>query len=155
MRADFYYRLNVLSVNLPPLRDRGQDVLLLADVFLQNHARKIGRNYSVETQVEEAFSRYTWPGNVRELRNVIEYAVNMTEDSLITESHLPRWFEAAPAAPSAGSLAKIVQAVEQRVINNMLSHHGNSVDAKRRIARELGISMATLYNKIKESGTSS
>jgi transcriptional regulator with PAS, ATPase and Fis domain len=149
-RADVYYRLNVLNVHLPPLAERGQDIILLANQFFQFYFQKIGRTFEVDKQILKALLHYSWSGNVRELRNVIEYAVNMCEDNVITTLHLPKWFKVDDEARnSIHSLSQMVQEFERRTIQNAIAHYGTSVEAKQRIAKELGISVATLYNKIK------
>jgi PAS domain S-box-containing protein len=154
-RADIYYRLNVLNINLPALRERPHDIRVMVEYFLQLNSYKIGRNFKIEKQVMEGLLRYNWPGNVRELRNVIEYAVNMCEQDIITVQHLPRWFKIDDESRMipTGSLVVMVQEFERRMIYNMIKHYGASVEAKRRIAKEFGISIATLYNKIKELET--
>ena len=150
-RADVYYRLNVLNVHLPPLAERGLDITLLANNFFQFYFQKIGKNFEVDRNMMEAFLRYPWPGNVRELRNVIEYAVNMCEDNFITLLHLPKWFKIDDKQQRIpiSSLTEMVQEFERRTIQNAIQLFGSSVESKQRIAKELGISVATLYNKIK------
>lgn len=150
-RADVYYRLNVLNVHLPPLNERGQDIILLANKFFQYYFQKIGRKFEVDKEMLKALLHYSWSGNVRELRNVIEYAVNMCEDNVITTLHLPKWFKIddTNSRKSTDSLTHMVQEFERRTIQNAIEHYGTSVEAKQRIAKELGISVATLYNKIK------
>lgn len=150
-RADVYYRLNVLNVHLPPLAERGQDIILLANKFLQFYFQKIGRKFEVDKQMFKALLQYSWNGNVRELRNVIEYAVNMCDEDIITTLHLPKWFkiDEETSCVSANSLTQMVQEFERRTIQNAMKHYGSSVEAKQKIAKELGISVATLYNKLK------
>lgn len=150
-RADVYYRLNVLNVHLPTLTERGLDITLLADNFFQFYFRKIGKNFEVDKNMMEALLQYPWPGNVRELRNVIEYAVNMCEDNFITLLHFPKWFKIDNKHQRIpiSSLTEMVQEFERRTIQNAIQHFGSTVEAKQRIAKELGISVATLYNKIK------
>ena len=150
-REDVYYRLNVLNIDLPPLRDRGSDIAMLANSFFEVYFRKTGKNFVVDPQLMITLSRYSWPGNVRELRNVIESAVNMCDGNRITISHLPKWFKVTDEGQRVfnSSLAAMVQEFERSTICTMLDHYGSSVTDKRRIAQELGISVATLYNKIK------
>jgi PAS domain S-box-containing protein len=150
-RADVYYRLNVLNVHLPPLAERGQDITLLANKFFQFYFQKIGRKFEVDKQMLKALLHYSWHGNVRELRNVVEYAVNMCDDNIITTLHLPKWFKFDEQSSGAliNSLTEMVQDFERRTIQNAIQRYGSSVEAKQRIAKELGISVATLYNKIK------
>lgn len=150
-RADLYYRLNVLNIHLPPLRRRMEDVPLLAAEFLAYYSRKAGRGFTMDDQVGSILGRYDWPGNIRELRNVIEYAINVCETGLITAQHLPLWLQSKLLTYKAAvpTLAELVQDVERKAILEMLQRYGPQVEAKRQIARELGISLATLYNKMK------
>ena len=88
-RLDLYYRLSVIQIDLPPLRERGDDVLLLTDHYIKNFDEKLRKRIRVTPEVAEIFRRYGWPGNVRELRNVIERAMILEDDDLITSSWLP------------------------------------------------------------------
>ena len=86
-RLDLYYRLSVIQIDLPPLRERGDDVLLLTDHYIKNFDEKLRKRIrGVTPEVAEIFRRYGWPGNVRELRNVIERAMILEDDDLITSS---------------------------------------------------------------------
>jgi two-component system, NtrC family, response regulator AtoC len=90
-RLDLYYRLSVIQIDLPPLRERGDDVLLLADHYIKNFNDKLRKRIRGVTQeVEDIFRQYRWPGNVRELRNVVERVMILEDDELITTSWLPR-----------------------------------------------------------------
>jgi DNA-binding NtrC family response regulator len=90
-RLDLYYRLSVIQIDLPPLRERGDDVLLLTDHYIKNFNEKLRKRiHGVTPEVAEIFRRYGWPGNVRELRNVIERAMILEDEDLITTSWLPR-----------------------------------------------------------------
>lgn len=150
-RADLFYRLNVLNIHLPPLRRRMEDVPLLAAEFLAFYSRKTGRSFSADSQVLGLLSGYDWPGNIRELRNVVEYAVNVCESGSITTQHLPPWLQAKLTRQQTAmpTLADLVLEVERKAILEMLEKHGTQLEAKKRIAKELGISLATLYNKLK------
>jgi transcriptional regulator with PAS, ATPase and Fis domain len=152
-RSDLYFRLNVLNVPLPPLRERGCDISLLAETFFHTHARKLGRSLNIADEVTDALLHYSWPGNIRELRNVIEHAVSMSEDGKITISHLPNWLVTSEELLQRKmmSLGDRVREFERKTIISMLKKYGADIEAKRRIATELGISLATLYNKIKET----
>lgn len=89
-RDDLYWRLQVVPVNIPPLRARGDDVLLLAEAFLRHHAARCGRVIrGLEPRVAEMFRRYSWPGNVRELENLIERIAILETDELVLVKHLP------------------------------------------------------------------
>jgi transcriptional regulator with PAS, ATPase and Fis domain len=90
-RLDLYYRLSVIQIDLPPLRERGDDVLLLTDHYINNFNEKLRKRIrGILPEVADIFRRYTWPGNVRELRNVIERVMVLEDDDLITASWLPR-----------------------------------------------------------------
>jgi len=90
-RLDLYYRLSVIQIDLPPLRERGDDVLLLAKYYLAHFNERLRKRIrQLASEVEEIFRRYSWPGNVRELRNVIERVTILEDSDLITASWLPR-----------------------------------------------------------------
>jgi transcriptional regulator with PAS, ATPase and Fis domain len=158
-RADLYYRLNVLPIRLPPLRDRLGDLDALADHLLDDIARRIGlpAPKSLTADALELLGQQAWPGNIRELRNVLEQACLMTDDLVLAAAHLqplvcgedarrdaPRALPSA--APAAGnSLHRAVAALEAEAIRAALkATNGNKLAA----ARMLGIARATLYEKL-------
>lgn len=103
-RLDLYYRLSVIQIDLPPLRERGEDVLLLADFYLKQFNQKLRRQIrGLSPSVAQLFCRYAWPGNVRELRNVIERVMILEEQEVITTQWLPRGLAEEPALPVATS----------------------------------------------------
>jgi transcriptional regulator with PAS, ATPase and Fis domain len=150
LREDLYYRLNVFAMELPPLRQRKDDLSLLIQAFL---AEFNTRNAKAVTGVEPAAMRileqYHWPGNVRELRNVIERAVILSSGEFIEAKHLPPLvIEKAPGAEGpAISLepGTTVEEAEERLILMTLQH---THDNKTRAAEILGISLKTLHNKL-------
>ena len=150
-RQDLYYRLNVLNIYLPPLRERCGDIMVMSEHFLRSEERIWGRKFRMDTEAKEALSRHEWPGNVRELKNVIEYAVNMCEGDSITLAQLPKWLTRNMSQPklSGVRLEELVRDFERNTIMELLNRQGTSIETKRKIAAELGISLATLYNKIK------
>jgi DNA-binding NtrC family response regulator len=122
-RLDLYYRLSVIQIDLPPLRERGDDVLLLADHYIKNFNEKLRKRIrGVTPEVAEIFRRYGWPGNVRELRNVIERAMILEDDDLITTSWLPRGVtpEAQFAAQPQEAVATRAKASAQKATNTSL-----------------------------------
>jgi DNA-binding NtrC family response regulator len=153
LRQDLYFRLNVFHINLPPLRERKDDIPLLVEYMLRDINAKHGRQVrGVSPDVLEMFDAYSWPGNVRELRNVLERAAIVSDRDLIGRSHLPVDFGHAPAA-AASDLASLrfplgttVEAVERELILQTLASTNN----KTRAAELLGISLKTLHNKLKE-----
>jgi two-component system, NtrC family, response regulator HydG len=152
-REDLYYRLNVIPVSVPPLRDRRDDISLLAQHFVQVYAEKNGKPISGCSRVAiERLTEYGWPGNVRELENAIERAVVLTRagQSLIDEDVLPREIrDATPGATSASSLTFPIgmplAEIEMRVIHETLRHTRGD---KRLTAKLLGIATRTIYRRL-------
>jgi len=154
LREDLYYRLNVFPLHLPPLRERPLDIPLLASHFLQEIGQREGASKRLSPAALQGLARYRWPGNVRELRNALQRAYVMTPGPEIDEQWLPRDVLAVPAANAAnGSLQVPVGTpladVERQVILATLEHYGHQ---KERTAAALGVSLKTLYNRLKEYG---
>jgi DNA-binding NtrC family response regulator len=149
LREDLFYRLNVFTIDLPPLRERLDDVPLLVQAFLDEfNARNHKAVKAVEPDALRALEGYAWPGNVRELRNVIERATILAEGDFIERRHLPPGLGAASgAALRTVALAPgtTVEEAERRLILLTLEHAGNN---KTRAAEMLGISLKTLHNKL-------
>jgi DNA-binding NtrC family response regulator len=153
LRQDLYFRLNVFHINLPPLRDRKEDLGPLVEHILRDLNAKHSRQVrGINSEVSELFHSYTWPGNVRELRNVLERAVIVCDRELIGRGHLPSDFGRTHAA-AASELSSLrfpvgttVDAVERELIMQTLAATNN----KTRAAELLGISLKTLHNKLKE-----
>jgi transcriptional regulator with PAS, ATPase and Fis domain len=152
LREDLFYRLNVFSIHLPPMRDRKDDIPLLARTFIDEFNRQDNRQVrGLAPEAEKALESYPWPGNVRELRNVIQRAVVLSGTGLITPEHLPDNVlrgTAATAASSAGSVTPIRE-MERDLILRALEETGQD---KRKAAQLLGISLKTLYNKLAKYG---
>ncbi|MDP3759759.1 MAG: sigma-54 dependent transcriptional regulator [Ramlibacter sp.] len=154
LREDLYYRLNVFPLHLPPLRERLQDIPLLASHFLQEIGQREGAFKRLTPAALQGLARYRWPGNVRELRNALQRAYVMTPGPEIGEQWLPHDVPLVPAAHAAnGSLHVPVGTplaeVERQVILATLEHYGHQ---KERTAAALGVSLKTLYNRLKEYG---
>jgi two-component system response regulator AtoC len=146
-REDLYYRLNVVNIELPPLRERKEDIPLLAEHFLHKFAaenRKEVTEFSPE--VIESLLAYDWPGNIRELENSIERAIILSRDSSITTADLP---QENVSLVSSASIGKNLKEVEKTHILNVLRETGENYSEAARI---LGVSRMTLYNKAKEYG---
>jgi transcriptional regulator with PAS, ATPase and Fis domain len=148
-RQDLYYRLNVVTIRIPPLRERPEDIPLLADHFVRKLARQMSRRYeSIEPEAMALLRAHPWPGNVRELENAIERAMVVGSPPAIRAADLPLGSAPAAGAPiPAGSNS--LAAVERAHIQRVLEEHGGNVT---RAARELEIDRVTLYNKIKKYG---
>ncbi len=146
-REDLYYRLNVVNIELPPLRERKEDIPLLAEHFLHKFAaenRKEVTEFSPD--VIESLLAYDWPGNIRELENSIERAIILSRDSSITTADLP---QENVSLVSSASIGKNLKEVEKTHILNVLRETGENYSEAARI---LGVSRMTLYNKAKEYG---
>jgi DNA-binding NtrC family response regulator len=149
-REDLYYRINVIPVTIPPLRERGGDIFLLAQHFIKLFGEEIGRSrMGASTGFMEALARYRWPGNVRELKNVIERAIILAEGQDITVDQLPlelRNSYSLEANRNTSSQMRTLKQVEQEHIRAVLkSTDGNH----SRSAVILGISRSTLLAKLK------
>jgi transcriptional regulator with PAS, ATPase and Fis domain len=157
-RHDLYYRLNVIPIFLPPLRERPEDILALAEKFLEEFNRKYGLKKELAPHAVQALLNYNWPGNVRELRNVIERLVVTTtgnhldfeDDILISKRMLiTPSDDIAPQAAAPvyrGALKNVLKAVEEEYINRVLAEcNGRRGEA----AQKLGIHRTVLYRKTK------
>ncbi|MEL7568203.1 MAG: sigma 54-interacting transcriptional regulator [Dehalobacterium sp.] len=158
-RQDLYYRLNVLSFNVPPLRLRKKDIPLLTNHFLQvfSQQKKDGRRQEFTQDVMDLFLRYGWPGNIRELKNVVEYAVSLEDDAILRPGHLPLWFweNILDDACIDVSQLPLDKTFEDTFIQLLHSHHHSdifkklSLHEKKQLADKLGVSISTLYRKLK------
>jgi DNA-binding NtrC family response regulator len=144
-REDLYFRLNVINISLPPLRDRGDDILLLARHFAARFAKEAGkRALQFSENALGVLKRYDWPGNVRELENVIQRLVVMTDGEVIEIPDLPPLMRFS--APRANGLNRTLAEVEADYIRNVLAGVGGN---KTRAAEILGIDRKTLREKMK------
>jgi Nif-specific regulatory protein len=153
-RNDLFYRLGVFNVHLPPLRERGDDVLLLADSFIRTLAPKMGKSdVTLSRDAVDLLRRHSWPGNARELQNAVERALITCEGTLVTAAHLALPLPPAPSAPpaqpeparpAAGPMA--LQELERKAIIDALHRtHGH----KARAAELLGLTRFQLYSRLK------
>ena len=151
-REDLYYRLNVFSIFLPPLRDRRTDILLLADHFMFKYGRKHGKAIKrISTPAMDMLMRYHWPGNVRELENCIERAVLVCEDQVIHSYHLPPTLQTAESSNTLPkkSLEQAVTSYEKELIQDALKSSGG---IKAKAARLLDTTERILSYKIEKHG---
>ncbi len=144
-REDFYYRLNVFSISIPPLRERRSDIPLLCNYFLKKLASSMNKPITgFSSEAMEHLKAYDWPGNIRELRNAVERAVVVANAPTITAEQLP-----IPRTPKATARDQSLDAVEQAHIQNILEQVGWNIT---RASEVLGIDRTTLYNKIEKYG---
>jgi DNA-binding NtrC family response regulator len=148
-REDLYYRLNVFSLSIPPLRDRKEDVPLLVAHFIRNSAIAPKRNVHIAPGAMEALMRYPWPGNVRELENVIERALILCDAGVIEPEHLPLGVRLEPASAGTEGDGRLVtlEELERRYVKRVLD---SCAGHRQKAAEILGISERNLYRKIKE-----
>jgi DNA-binding NtrC family response regulator len=150
-RDDLFFRINVFSITIPPLRDRPEDILPIAEHFLQRYASAMGRQVTgFSHEVRDFLATYPWPGNVRELANAVERALVVCRDREIKLEHLP--LAAARATGDAGAPDtgdQSLTALEEQHIRRVLKQHGFNVT---QAARTLGIDRVTLYNKMRKFG---
>lgn len=162
-REDLYYRLNVVSIQIPPLRDRGNDVLLLTEYFLKKYCKKYHRDLKIDRKVYQSFMEYSWPGNVRELINVIESAVILCDGSIMTLDDLPDTIKPKEEnelqkkdqtksgyAFGKGTLKEEVERFEKALIFSTIEKSGGD---KEKAMQILGLSKRTFYRKIAKNGT--
>jgi len=152
-REDLFFRLRVVEIWLPPLRERVQDIPLLAREFLQEFSKANGKNVmGLSSDTLDVLLRYSWPGNVRELRTAIEHAVVMARGEKLTPRDLPPWLRNAPPpggkeAPLLGRDSLTVAEAEKELIIRALKDTGGN---RTLAAKKLGMSRRTLHRKIKE-----
>ncbi len=145
-REDLYYRLNVFSIQLPPLRERVEDIPFLADHFLQLFAKRENKRVTmISKEVLTLLQRYNFPGNIRELKNILERAVILTDGDKIMPEQLPYEIQKQNTAASFASLS--LSFVEKQHIEKVLQHTGGN---KTKAAEFLGIGLTTLYRKLEE-----
>lgn len=143
-RQDLYYRLNVINIQLPPLRDRKEDITRFVDYFIAKYAEKFQReNLCVDESSMKFLCQYQWPGNVRELSNIVENAVVFTEGDVILPGVLPSYIKKADSYPKINESLK--ENEKEIIITALKKHNGNIT----RAAEALGIARNTLYNKIR------
>lgn len=160
-REDLYYRLNVIALTLPPLRDRGEDILLLANDFLTRFAQRVRADAAtvptIDPSAADLLLRYPWPGNVRELRNVMERAAVLVDGVTVTNGHLPERFlalaERDPLQPESSSFKQAkqqaVQSFERNFLVDLLKRNDGHMS---RAAREAGVDRKTIERMVKKHG---
>jgi two-component system response regulator PilR (NtrC family) len=149
-REELYYRLNVIDIEIPPLRERKEDIPLLVNHFLNRLNSGLGKNVSdVEPQAMQSLIRYSWKGNIRELKNVVERAMILCEESVITTSSLPTLLSEGKehTEKDEENLKEILREYERGHIVEILEKTGHD---KKEAARHLGLSLSSLYRKIEE-----
>lgn len=146
-REDLYYRINTVHIALPPLRERNEDILPLAQLFLDRFARKYHRPLTgISEDAADALKEYRWSGNIRELQNCIEKAVILSEGTTLTEKDLQLERSGKPAGTT---IRAVSESEEERLIRDAMERTGGNISAAAKI---LGVSRPTLYAKLKKYG---
>lgn len=150
-REDLYYRLNVMAIVIPPLRERDGDMETLANKLLLKVSDDLGKYMSTISQEAMAYLKaYEWPGNVRELENVLERAINLADSDTILPVHLPYSVTHYNVRKKnkTGSLKQVIEEEKEMIFNIMKETNGN----KLKTARRLDISRSSLYDKLEKYG---
>lgn len=147
-----FYRLNIIPINLPPLKSRHQDLEILANHFVGKYNLKLGKNIKgISEQAINILKAYSWPGNIRELENTVEYSMNILDGDMILESHLPDRIISCENASTEKDMKKLISKTEHEIILDALDKNGWDTNGKEKTAKQLGMSLRTLYRKLKEA----
>ena len=146
-REDLLYRINTIQIEVPPLRERGNDILVLADFFLKKYSSKYNKaTLKINQQAQDKLMKYTWPGNIRELQHTIEKAVILSEGNVLKADD---FFMRPVVSGRASETELTLEEMEKRMINQAIEKNNGNLSAA---AEQLGITRQTLYNKIKKLG---
>jgi transcriptional regulator with PAS, ATPase and Fis domain len=153
-RRDLYYRLNIVPLQLTPLRERKDDLLALAKTFQDKFAREVGHELTLSPQVVRLLQAYDWPGNIRELQNVIEHASIVCMNGFIEIHHLPAYIipiheDKQRKMDNPYDVKEIVSKVEKELILSALATYNNN---RTNALKALGISRRAFYNKLHRYG---
>lgn len=164
-REDLFFRLDVIPIQVPPLRERERDIRLLIVHFLEALSREKKRTFRVTTALMHRFESYVWPGNVRELRNFVEYGMTFCDNDVLTLELLEPRFRgvaasSAPATPEnmcpplhpaapPENFSHSEKNTQRRELEQLVAHFGKDTEGKKALAKHLGISLATLYRRLK------
>lgn len=163
-RLDLYYRLNVIPVNLPSLKERGDDVFICSEYIIENLCNSMNREIkTLSDEVKELFKNYPWAGNIRELENVLEHGICFSMDDYIKVQDLPEYFleeqksidytnplEEELFIKGEKGLEELKQEFEKSVIKKLMDEYGDTVEGKKLVAERLNIGLTTLYRKIND-----
>lgn len=155
-REDLYYRLNVFEIDIPPLRERKDDILLISDFYLNKYCQKYNKTHRFSEEVKNIFLNYSWKGNVRQLSHVIERLVVVTKEVVIKPWHLPKHLYELIAKPAYSDIENSIK--DGKTLNDIMNHYEKQIIKKayegctttRKLAKKLGISQtkaSKLYRK--------
>ncbi|ATW26783.1 sigma-54 interaction domain-containing protein [Candidatus Formimonas warabiya] len=146
-REDLFYRLNVIPLHLPPLRERVEDIPLILDFLCQKYADLMHKEIKgFSEKALRILTGYQWPGNVREMENAVEYAISFCSSTeMIKEEYLPQWLYAREIPAHNSNYKQKIEKSEKQVLLEAIQEYGDSVEGKMEIAENMGISLSTLY----------
>lgn len=147
-RRDLYYRIAIIPLTIPPLRERKDDIPSLANKFISDLSQKYKKDMFLSQEAIQLLKEYEWCGNIRELKNIIEFTFNMREEKVILKEHLPIKVEENILDSEIIELNEYINKVEKEYINKAIAKYGDSVEGKKKAVKALGISLATFYNKL-------
>lgn len=160
-RLDLFYRLNVIPIKLPPLRDREEDVFLCSRYIINKHCHRMNKEEKIlSEEVKTLFNRYSWPGNIRELENVLEHGICFSQNEYIELENLPEYILEQSDLDEFKdrnfkldlkqnkTLEDLKLEYEKDIINQLLLEFGDTVEGKKMVAKKLNIGLTTLYRKI-------
>lgn len=148
-RRDLYYRIAIMPMSIPPLREKKNDIKAIAEKFLSDLSMKYRKEVRLNGNVLKVLKEYDWPGNIRELKNIIEFTFSMAEGNEIKAEHLPiNMKNNINENENILPLSEIVREAEQNYLKKVIEIYGDSVEGKKKAAKALNISLATLYNKL-------
>ena len=149
-REDLFYRISVINVKLTPLRDRKEDIIPISLNYLERLKTKMTTPLrTISHEAEQAFLNYSWPGNIRELQNVVEYAANLCDSDTLTLADLPEHMRGLEECPDTEKQKETpLPDSQEKQILDLLSAYGHTLESKKKIAADLGISLRTLYRKL-------
>ncbi|NNG66092.1 sigma-54 interaction domain-containing protein [Caldanaerobacter subterraneus] len=154
-REDLFFRLSVVPITLPALRERSEDIPLLLNFYLKKICLEQGKSFKIfSSDSLEILRNYYWPGNIRELKNVVTYSVSVCEDDVITPEFLPKYLQPSCLQKSIKNSAMRTFPPPQNQLKEeleiLLNRYGSSTESKKLVAQQLGISLATLYRWLKK-----
>ena len=148
-RRDLYYRIAIMPMSIPPLREKKNDIKAIAEKFLSDLSMKYRKEVRLNGNALKVLKEYDWPGNIRELKNIIEFTFSMDEGNEIKAEHLPiNMKNNINENENILPLSEIVREAEQNYLKKVIEIYGDSVEGKKKAAKALNISLATLYNKL-------
>lgn len=156
---ELYYKLNVIPISIPPLRERGNDIELIANLKLKEYCYRLNKKEKIfSKELIKVFKSSNWKGNIKELEKIVEYLVNICDERIIDKNYLPNFFDNSYlddknhnnfiSISENSSLQNLTESYEKDVLENYLNKYGNSTKSKQKIADLLEINLSTLYRKL-------